>query len=243
VGYYSAPFEMVTRLWLFGISLVATLFPMFSSLGVERPREAFQGIMTPSLGYLALVLGPIVIVVIAFARELLSLWLGNEFSQQGTLALQILAIGVLVNSLAFLPFSLIQGIGRPDVTAKLHLLELPFYVVLSWGLVARWGVTGAALAWCLRVSADALLLLIASSRLSSVSLRNLRDNEFVCRTLSLVFVGCVIAWCAAVLFDMPLRLLVMGVMLFALGTVVWKHILDNGHRAVVLRLIQPVGSE
>jgi O-antigen/teichoic acid export membrane protein len=243
VSYYSAPYEMVTRLWLIGISLVAALFPMFSSLGVERPREAFQRIMIPSIGYLTLVLGPIVIVVIAFARELLSLWLGNEFSQQGTVALQILAIGVLVNSVAFLPYSLIQGIGRPDVTAKIHLLELPVYVVLSWGLVSRWGVAGAALSWSLRASADTLLLLIASSRLSSVPLRSLRQNELVCGMVSLVFVGCVVAWFAAVLFSTPLRLLVMSFMLLVLGAVVWKHVLNSGDRAVVLRLIQPVGSQ
>jgi O-antigen/teichoic acid export membrane protein len=180
------------------------------------------------MGYLTLVLGPIVIVVIAFARDLLSLWLGSDFSQHGTVALQILAIGVLVNSLAFLPYSFIQGIGRPDVTAKIHLLELLPYIVLSWGLVSRWGIAGAALSWTIRVSADALLLLIVSSRLSSGSLRTLRDNELVRRTLSLVFVGCIVAWFAAVQFGTPLRLVVMGLMLLVLGTVAWKHVLDKG---------------
>jgi O-antigen/teichoic acid export membrane protein len=243
VGYYSAPYEMVTRLSIVGISFVASLFPMFSSLGTERAREAFQRIMIPSIGYLTLVLGPIVIVVIAFARELLSLWLGNDFSEQGTVALQILAVGVLVNSLAFLPYSLIQGMGRPDVTAKIHLLELPVYIVLSWGLVSRWGVTGAALSWSLRASADKLLLLIASSRLSFVSLRTLRESALVRRMVSLVFGGSVVAWVAGALLSTHLRLLVMALMLLVLGMVVWKYVLNKGDRAVVLGLIQPVGNE
>jgi O-antigen/teichoic acid export membrane protein len=242
VGYYSAPYEMITRLWVVGISLVGTLFPMFSSLGMERPREAFQRIMTPSIGYLTLVLGPIVIAVIAFARELLALWLGSEFSQQSTVALQILAIGVLVNSLAFLPYSFVQGIGRPDVTAKIHLLELPAYIVLSWVLVSRWGVAGAALSWFLRVSADGLLLLIASSRLSSVSLRTLRENELVYRIVSLVFVGCIVAWVAAVSFNTRLRLLLMIPMLLMLGTIIWKYVLGEGDRAIVRRVIEPIRS-
>jgi O-antigen/teichoic acid export membrane protein len=242
VSYYSAPYEMITRLWVVGISLAGTLFPMFSSLGIERPKEAFQRIMTPSIGYLTLVLGPIVIVVIAFARELLSLWLGNEFSEQSTVALQILSIGVLVNSLAFLPYSLIQGIGRPDVTAKIHLVELPVYVVLSWVLVSRWGVAGAALSWSLRVSADAFLLLIASSRLSSVSLRTLRENELVCRILSLVFVGCIVAWFAAVFANTRLRLLLVAPMLLMFGTIVWKHVLGEEGRVIVRRVIEPIRS-
>jgi O-antigen/teichoic acid export membrane protein len=243
VGYYSAPYELVARILIVGMSLAATLFPTFSALGSDRPREAFQRLMTPSIGYLALVLGPILIVLIAFARELLALWLGNEFSQQGATALQILAFGVLLSSLGLLPFSLIQGMGRPDVTAKLHLLELPLYFALSWGLVSRWGVAGAALSWSLRASADTLLLLIASSRLSAVSLRALRDNEFVGRIVSIVFVGCAAAWFAAALLSTRVRLLVIAVMLLTLGTVIWKYVLNKGDRSVVLRLIQPVGGD
>jgi O-antigen/teichoic acid export membrane protein len=243
VSYYSAPYEMITRLWIVGISLVGTLFPMFSSLGIEKPRETFQKIMIPWMGYLMLVLGPVVIVVIAFARELLALWLGSEFSQQGTVALQILAIGVLVNSLAFLPYSLIQGIGRPDVTAKIHLLELPVYVVLSWELVSRLGVRGAALSWSLRALADTLLLLVASSRLSSVPLRTLRENQLVCRVVSLGLAGSVVAWLAAVLFSTSLRLLVVAPMLLVFGTVVWKYVLADGDRAIVHRVVPPVGCE
>jgi O-antigen/teichoic acid export membrane protein len=243
VGYYSAPYEMVTRLSIIGMSLAATLFPTFSAVGSQRPSEAFQRIMTPSIGYLALVLGPILIVVIAFARELLSLWLGNEFSQQGAVALQILAIGVLLTSLGLLPFSLIQAIGRPDVTAKLHLLELPVYLILSWALISRWGVTGAALSWTLRASADALLQLIAALRLSSVSVRSLREHEFVCRMVIFACLGCAGAWFAAAVFSTSLRLVLMALMLLVLGMAAWDYVMKERDRAVALRLIRPIASE
>jgi len=49
--------------------------------------------------------------------------------------LQWLAVGVFINSLAYVPFSLLQGVGRPDLTATLHLIELPLYLGLLWWLI------------------------------------------------------------------------------------------------------------
>jgi hypothetical protein len=72
--------------------------------------------------------------------------------------LQWLAAGVFLNSLAQVPLALVQGVGRPDLTAKLHLLELPLYVLGLWWLISTFGIVGAAIAWTLRVGLDAAVL-------------------------------------------------------------------------------------
>jgi O-antigen/teichoic acid export membrane protein len=72
--------------------------------------------------------------------------------------LQWLSVGVLFNSLAQIPFVLLQGAGRPDITAKIHLLELPFYLLALWLLISEMGINGAAMAWCARAMMDAGLL-------------------------------------------------------------------------------------
>lgn len=58
-----------------------------------------------------------------------------------------------------IPAAMIQGEGRPDLCAKLHLLELPLYALIAWGLITRFGIEGSAVAWVLRVAFDALVLL------------------------------------------------------------------------------------
>jgi len=83
---------------------------------------------------------------------------------ESSLVFQILAWGVLINSLAQIPLALLQGMERPDLPAKFHLGEVPFYVAAAWLLVHLWGIKGAALAWTLRVALDALLLFGAVSR-------------------------------------------------------------------------------
>jgi O-antigen/teichoic acid export membrane protein len=55
-------------------------------------------------------------------------------------------------------FALIQGAGRPDLTAKLHLLELPFYLLGVYWLINTLGIKGAAIAWVARIGIDTVCL-------------------------------------------------------------------------------------
>ena len=100
-----------------------------------------------SIKYILLALFPIILLIIVLAQDGLTVWLGADFARHSTRVLQWLAVGVLANSLAFVPFSFIQGIGRPDLTAKLHLLELPVYLAILFWLIHPFGIVGAAIAW------------------------------------------------------------------------------------------------
>jgi len=105
------------------------------------------------------------LLIVTLAREGLGLWLGAEFASKSTAVLQWLTVGVLINSLAHVPFALIQGTGRADLTAKLHLVELPFYLAAAWWLIEMRGIEGAAMAWTARVAVDACVLFVMATRL------------------------------------------------------------------------------
>ncbi len=53
-----------------------------------------------------------------------------------------------------------QSVGRSDLTAKLHLLELPVYLFLIWYLANNFGIAGVAIAWTVRVGFDAFILFL-----------------------------------------------------------------------------------
>ena len=118
-------------------------------------------------------------LLVFFARPLLTLWLGARFAAEGAPVLQILAVGVLINSLALVPYNLLQGIGRPDLTAKFHLLEVPLHMGLAWFLVTKFGLAGAALAWAVRVSLDFLLLIVAACWITRTSPRLLAGRDLL----------------------------------------------------------------
>ena len=168
VGYY-APLSMISsKLVLLQSVLAATLIPAFSASAGRGDALWMRNVFVRSLRFQVLLLGPVVVLLAFFAPSILTLWLGTTYSANGSVALQILAVGVLMNSLAFIPGSLLYGVGRPDLPAKLHVAELPVHVGLAWFLVSRFGLPGAALAWTARVTLDSLLLMIGACWVSQV---------------------------------------------------------------------------
>jgi O-antigen/teichoic acid export membrane protein len=170
VAYYATPYEVTTKLLIVPGALVGVLFPAFSTAMVsDRLRGAM--LYRRAAKYVGLFLFPFSFILIVFGQNLLQLWLGHEFAVHSTRVLQILSIGVFANGLAFIPFALIQGTGRADITGKLHLLELPFYLATVWVLTKHFGIEGTAIAWTVRVIADVVLLFWATSRFVDKSAR------------------------------------------------------------------------
>jgi len=157
VAYYATPYEMVTKFLILPGALMGVMFPAFST-GFAQDRERTALLFGRSVKSLFLVLFPAILCTVALAQDGLKLWLGAEFAQHSFHVLQWLAVGVFINSLAYVPFALLQGAGRPDLTATLHLIELPLYISLLWGMIRMYGIEGAAIAWTARLVVDALFL-------------------------------------------------------------------------------------
>jgi O-antigen/teichoic acid export membrane protein len=164
VAYYATPYEMVTKIWIVSGALISSLFPVFAAYKNNDASHTIQ-IVTKSFAAIFIFIFPIVLIIVTFSQEGLSLWLGKDFANNSTHVLQWLAAGVFINCLAQVVFVLIQGRGRPDITAKIHLMELTFYLPLLWWALKNYGIAGAAVAWTLRITIDGILLLWASQRL------------------------------------------------------------------------------
>jgi O-antigen/teichoic acid export membrane protein len=160
VGYYAAPYEVLTRLWIVPAALTGALFP---ALAAASPA----GARTLQRKGTLLILGtavPIALVGGLAAPVWMGVWLGQDFAARGVVVAQWLAVGVAMNCLAHVPFSLLQARGRANLTGVLHLAQLPFYLALLWVLSKERGIEGAAIAWTLRCAGDALLLFFLSAR-------------------------------------------------------------------------------
>ncbi len=165
VAYYTAPYEVVTRLWLVPAALTGVMFPVFAANHLEDPDRT-RRIYRKGVLVLTAVMLPLVMGVGASAAVWLEFWLGAEYAREGVRVAQILCVGVFFNSLAHLPYSLLQAAGRADLTARIHLAELPVYIAaLAW-LIPAYGIDGAAVAWTGRCMVDAaLMFLFAQCRL------------------------------------------------------------------------------
>lgn len=164
VGYYIAAAEVVIKLLVIPRAWVSVLFPAFSAQTAEDQTVNSDPSNTGALfgrglRYLLGGLFPAALLLVAFAPEGLSLWLGQEYAAQSGVVMRLLSIGVFLNGLSFVPFSFLQGLGRPQLPAGLHLIELGSFLILLYFSTKYFGITGAAVAWLVRAGADLLALL------------------------------------------------------------------------------------
>lgn len=147
---YSVPVQIAARTVMFPMAIVQALFPRLAS----REDEEATRLGKSSVVLIAQLYGLVVIGLICLAEPLLQLWLGEGLDQRSILVGQITIIGVWINALANVPYALIQARGNSRFTATLHVLELPVYVVMLYGLGVTLGLYGMALAFTLRVILD-----------------------------------------------------------------------------------------
>ncbi len=160
VAYYTAPYEVVTRLWLIPGAITGVLFPAMAAATPERAAALYRN----GLRSVLIVVVPLAVLLVFFAFEWLDAWLGRDFAEKSARVAQVLCVGTAVNCAAYLPFTLLQARGRADLTAKAHFAELPVYLVLLSICVSAWGIEGAALAWAVRCAADAAVLFLMARR-------------------------------------------------------------------------------
>ncbi len=158
LAYFSVPYNLLVRLSIVSYSLTATLFPAFAQMNARTEWERVQSYYVQAHRYLFLLTLPLLFVLYVWTPEVLRLWIGADFSREGTLPMRILIVGFGCAFVAMLSGALLDGIGRPDWLAKFYLIQLPFVIVLAYFLVRRYGVVGGALACSIRSFLDLLAL-------------------------------------------------------------------------------------
>lgn len=157
LAYYITPFDVVIKLLIIPNCIISVMFPALTTELAKDPAKAKIMYDKSILLVLATVLVPAVGIILG-AKFGISHWINPEFATHAAPVAQVMAIGIIFNALAFIPFAFIQAKGHPDITAKFHLLELPIYVGCLWLFVTSFGLIGAAWAWTIRVALDSILL-------------------------------------------------------------------------------------
>ncbi len=226
VAYYSTPYEVVTKLWIVPASFTGVLFPAFATSFVKDKAHTVV-LFTRGVKYVFLILFPLVLLTVTFAKAGLHVWLGDEFAVNGTLVMQLLAVGVLLNSLGLLPFTLLQAIGRPDFTAKLHLAELPIYIVVASYLVWQFGINGAAVAWVIRVASDTFVLFFGAGHF-------IPATKAFYKRLALALTCALVAVAVAVMIvSSILKVAFTVVVLLTYFFIAWALVLDSRERNLI----------
>ena len=229
-AYYATPFDLIIRFSVVPIAIMQTAFPAMTSLyrsDAEAARHLFRRASIAIVGLLF----PAALVVVAFAEPLLRLWLGAGFALHSAEVLRLLGVGVVFMCADTVPVGLLDGIGRPDVNAKLAAVSLVVYAPAVLVLIRLFGIEGAALAWTLREISIYLARLFLCGRLYPP----VRPDLAMLRpSLAAAFMAlAAVAWLGAgpfVALSLPLAVALFGV-------TIWLASLHGGERHAVSNLL------
>jgi O-antigen/teichoic acid export membrane protein len=184
--FYATPYELVTKTYVIPLAITGVLFPAFAASLLDPAKLA--RLFHSGVTYILMLLFPGLFLVSSFAHEGLTVWLGADFAAHGTRVLQLLALGIFLNSLALTPFSLLQSTGKAHWTAILHLIEVPFTVLLLVTFIRLWGLEGAAWATLVRLSVEACVLFVLAIRDLHVPSGALLKLAIMCVLAALSFI-------------------------------------------------------
>lgn len=231
VTYYATPHEVVRRMWIPSFAIAGVLFPAFAlNHEADSPRAA--KLFGAGNRAIFVTLFPIVLVVVAFAHEILTLWLGADFADRSETVMQLLAVGVFGNGLAQVAFGFVQS-ARPALSALIELAEVPLFVVAIVLLTRSLGIEGAAVAWAGRQLVDAAILHFVSGRMVPAARAGSRAIGFAALA-SLTACAAVTAISAVIV-----KIAVVAVLLAVFLAATWLLLLaDDEKRAIRHRAAQ-----
>jgi O-antigen/teichoic acid export membrane protein len=127
-----------------------------------------------------------------------------------------------------MPANLLDGIGRPDLRAKIFLSYVGIYVGLAWFLIGKMGIVGAALAWAFRGCLELALFFGVSWRLLRFSRMIFIENGFL---KGLIVFASLAAITPAITTAVGKSIWIQGIVtvicLILFASVVWSYVLDQ----------------
>ena len=157
VSTYAVPFDLITQLLIVVTAVSTVVFPSIAHQ-LQTDAASARAQFDRWLWIVAGAMASVTALVAWWLPTLLNLWLGGALPAEAATVGRWLCLGVWINAVGSMYFAWLHAQGRFRATALLHLVELPLYLSALFFLLHLFGVTGAAIAWVLRVGLDSAVL-------------------------------------------------------------------------------------
>jgi len=239
--YYIVPHNLLTRFYLISASLTSALFPAMSEMSGQEDKSYLYATIFQGIRILSAAIGWASTLLFVFAKEFLIVWMGAAFAQQASSVLQILSIAFWINIIAHIPFIFLRAYGKPHLPAIYHLIESIFYIPIAYFLIKSMGISGAAIAWGIRVLIDTILLCYSTIKILKSSAIEMIKAIFNINLIFALLSGLLIAFMKE-FFNLPLIfLLCLTIILCMLGAYnFWLRILRVGEKKLILDFLYKI---
>jgi O-antigen/teichoic acid export membrane protein len=234
--YYAIPQELISRVGLLSTSVAAVLVPAFGALGGARDMVRVRTLLGRAMRYVLLASLPAMGLAFMVAPDAMRLWLGEPAAGRSVPVLRFLLAGAALQMISIVPHTLVQGLGRMDLTTKAQVAGAGLYLAAIVVFVRRYGIEGVAVAWSGRVLVSSALLFWAAHHLDGGVREALRDSVRLAAPIA-AFLA-LAAGVYAVPAGLLCRLILLAGLTGAFAWWSWVRLLEPGDREPLVRAAQ-----
>ena len=159
VGFYELGSKIAAVAQSPASQLMGAIVPAASELEAQGGREPVLKLYYRTSKYAALIAIPMTAFVCAFPAAILMFWMGKGTFGMSALALQVLAAGTLLATIAAAGRLVARGMGFPSYEMQSCILTTVLNVIFSTVLLIRYGFVGALLGTALSSTIGAFYFL------------------------------------------------------------------------------------
>jgi O-antigen/teichoic acid export membrane protein len=144
VSFYVVPLRISQRIGQVAENVASPFYPAVASHLVADRLASLREQYRLGVRAVAILGGGVLAILGGLAGPVLSVWMGQEFADQGTWPFRILLLAYTAASFFTFPSVAADAAARPGIPALFLSLGSLIHIVFIWFAVPRWGLVGAA---------------------------------------------------------------------------------------------------
>ncbi len=181
-GYYTNASAIARLPLIVSMSVATSALPAASEAFSLNNHELLTRYIHQSYRYVILIVLPLCVGTAVFASPILGLLFGHEYTL-GTVALQILVMGMLCFAVYTISASITQGLGKPIIPMISLILGVIIQTIFSYLLVPLFNINGAALATSISTAFIMVVCIIYTHKVSGVKFRTMAFLKILAASL------------------------------------------------------------
>jgi O-antigen/teichoic acid export membrane protein len=152
IPFYNVPAELLGRLMIIVNSAATVVFPSLARFAGNK--ALFEGFYVALLTLLSAAIGIVSLGLSIATPAFLRLWLGADFQTHSSFVVRVLLVGMAFQSLNVVALASLNARGFARPITIMHMVETPLYFAALYVCGTRFGLTGVAVAWSVRLIAE-----------------------------------------------------------------------------------------
>ncbi|WP_427126725.1 oligosaccharide flippase family protein [Priestia megaterium] len=195
LGVYSACFQLAGKLHEIPVAVSGFLFPKFSALFEKQDRIDLINLYVKSMIILLLFISSLFFPLFLFAKQILTIWLGTEFSEQNINILRTLMLSILSGTFFIIPFYLLNSIGAEKINTIFNGILSVVSLLSSIILIHYFGLMGAVYGRLMGLPLIIIMIIYVENKYLNIKKFH---KLFLCLLLNQLFIMVPIGYCMTI---------------------------------------------